>query len=282
MPKLTALMTRAISVMLIALPLHSALAQTVTPGKKGIAIGSAFDADGSRLDRLHVNWYYNWTMKPNSPASASCFVPMYWGKKGQLQSIAETTKDPFPVLLTLNEPDFKNQSNRTVDEALNEAPAISKLAQRVSSPTAARPFEAWMREYMDKAGKRGIRSDFVPVHWYGGPDSDRFIEFLDKLHTLYKKPLWITEFAVADWHSSKYQEKNRFSEDDVVKFLKQTLPRLEKLDYVERYAWLAADSDKESLRPSLLFTDDGKLTKVGLTYAEFNYKKEGVNYCGAK
>lgn len=282
MTRLGAFFVRFVSVLLVFAPLHAAYAQPVTPGKKGLAIGAAFDSDGSRLNRMHVAWYYNWTMKPNSAVTSGCFVPMYWGKRGQLQTIVDTTRDPYPALLILNEPDFKNQANRTISEALDEAPSIGKLAVRVSAPTAARPFDTWMRDYMVQAAKRGIRSDFVPVHWYGAPDSDRFIDFLERLHALYKKPLWITEFAVADWHSTKYGTKNRFSEDDVVKFIRQTLPRLERLDYVERYAWLAADTDKESLRPSLLFAGDGKLTKVGLAYAEFNYRKEGVAYCGEK
>jgi len=257
-----------------------AQAEQVTLGKKGIAMGSTFDIDGSRLSRLHVNWYYNWTTKPNSPRTENCFVPMYWGKRGSLDELLKAT-NPYPVLLTFNEPDFERQSNRQVFEVIDEWPVLENLAHRLSTPTAGRPFEPWFRDFMSKANSKGLRRDFMPVHWYGGADSGRFLQFLDNLHQLYGLPIWITEFAVADWHSTKHGEANRFTENDVIKFMKEVLPRLEQLDYIERYAWLAAKTDKESLRSSMLFTDDGKLTKVGITYSEFGYLKDVFNYCGA-
>lgn len=268
------------SLLSMTLALGVAIAQPL-PTKKGIAMGGSFDPNGDRLDKLHVGWYYNWTMVPQTSATKTCFVPMYWGKKGQLEKAKQQAPDKMPVLLTFNEPDFPNQSNRTAEEVIQEWPTLQTMAHRISAPTAGRPFDEWMRNYMQKAERNNLRSDFIPVHWYGGPDVENFMGFLERLHKLYNKPLWITEFAVADWHSSKYKTANRFSEDDVVKFMKEVLPRLDRLDYVERYSWLAAETDKESLRPSLLFTDDGKLTKAGLTYAMHGYRKE-VTYCGQK
>jgi hypothetical protein len=248
--------------------------------KKGIAMGKSFDADGQKLSALHVHWYYNWTLQPSSSRTAGCFVPMYWGKKGQLPEL-NGLSHPTPVLLTFNEPDFQSQSNRTVAEVLAEWPAVSAAATRVSAPTAARPFDKWMRQFMDEAGTAHLRADFVPVHWYGAPDAPRFLEFLDKLHELYRRPLWITEFAVADWHSTKYGSVNRFDEDKVVQFIRQVVPELEKRSYIERYAWLAADTPKESLRPSLLFDANGRLTKAGQAYAESGAHEPSDTACGA-
>lgn len=245
--------------------------------KKGAAIGRAFDPDGTRLAALKVGWYYNWTMKPNSEGTASCFVPMYWGKRGQLEDITKELRNPHSVILTFNEPDFAKQSNRTIDETLAEWPQVAKLADRVSAPTAGRPFDAWMQEFMKQAGSRRLKMDFLPVHWYGAPDSKRFLQFIDKLYAQYRKPLWITEFAVADWHSSKYKTENRFDEAEVIRFIREVLPELEKRTYVERYSWLVAETDKESLRPSLLFDDAGKLTTVGRAYADF--KSGGGKRC---
>lgn len=237
--------------------------------KKGVAFGIRTEDSGHALASLQVGWYYNWTLKPSFPSSAHCFVPMFWGKRGQLEALNRLAPQPLPYLLTYNEPDFPNQSNRTIDEVVQEWPQLAQYAVRISAPAAGRPFERWMRQFMTQAESLGLKVDFVPVHWYGGPDSKRFLEFIDKLHALYKLPLWITEFAVADWHSTKYGSANRFSEDDVVRFIDEVLPELEKRAYVERYAWLASTSPKESLRPSQLFTPTGQLTKVGRAYARF-------------
>ncbi|MBN8487328.1 MAG: hypothetical protein J0M20_06340 [Burkholderiales bacterium] len=268
---------------LAAVALLPAPALAATTPKKGLAIGTKLDGDGSKLARMHVHWYYNWTLKPNHPQSADCFVPMYWGKKGQLATLKTALEGRKPpLLLTFNEPDFKNQANRSIDEVLAEWPELVGLGVPLSAPTAARPMDAWMRDFMRQAGQRRLSMAAVPVHWYGGPDVDRFIEFIEKVHQQYQRPLWITEFAVADWHSTKYGSINRFTEDDVVAFVRKALPRLDALPYVERYSWLAADTDKESLRPSLLFTDDGKLTRVGLAYAMHGYDKDFKGYCGDK
>lgn len=236
--------------------------------KKGVAFGID-DVSGHRLSSLQVGWYYNWKLKPSLPSTTNCFVPMYWGKRGQLESLSNLGLRQLPYLLTYNEPDFPNQSNRTIDEVIQEWPELERYAARISAPAAARPFDRWMRQFMTRAESLQLRIDFVPVHWYGGPDSKRFLEFIDRLHATYKLPLWITEFAVADWHSTKYGTANRFSEDDVVRFISEVLPELEKREFVERYAWLASMKPKESLRPSRLFTPEGQLTKVGMAYASF-------------
>jgi hypothetical protein len=194
---------------------------------------------------------------------------MYWGKRGQLATLKQTQPEWSPMLLVYNEPDFARQSNRTVDEVLHEWPDLLQFTERISAPTAGRPFDPWMREFMTRAKDAGTRLDVLPVHWYGAPNSKKFLAFLDKLHALYGLPIWITEFAVADWHSSKYGSTNRFTQADVVRFIEEVLPELENREYVHRYAWLVADTAKESLRPSLLFDSTGHLTTVGQAYAAF-------------
>lgn len=281
MPKTLRTAARILIWLLLALPLLAAAEHAAVLGKKGIAVSPRQDPDGSRLSQLHVHWYYNWTPIPTTASSESCFVPMYWGKDWQIRYLSGSISEPLPVLLTFNEPDHGKQANLSVSAALSQWPEISRLAQRLSAPAPANALGPWMRDFMDEASKRGFRSDFVPVHWFGPPDSKRFLEHLDKVHHLYNKPLWITEFAVSDQAAAKYGATGRYSEDDVVKFMKEVLPRLEQLDYVERYAWASVSPQKKWLHSSLLFTGDGQLTKVGTYYAMFNYRPDEVTYCGS-
>jgi len=60
------------------------------------------------------------------------------------------------------------------------------------------------------AEARALRVDFICVHWYGGPSVPALLRYLEKVHDLYNRPIWITEFAVADWQA-KSHERNRHS-----------------------------------------------------------------------
>lgn len=73
-----------------------------------------------------------------------------------------------------------------------------------ASPWAAQPPLAtptkstgWFANFM-KANPSGS-VDFICVHWYGPPTASSLLNVVDTLWAQYKKPIWITEFAVANW-----------------------------------------------------------------------------------
>ena len=80
---------------------------------------------------------------------------------------------------------------------------------------------------------------------------------LERTHALYKKPIWITEFAPADWKAGP-GKPNRFSEEQIEHFMREVLPALNKLPYVERYAWFSSSPESPQLGVSALFDKDGK------------------------
>lgn len=51
-------------------------------------------------------------------------------------------------------------------------------------------------------------------------------------------------------------------------FMKEILPALDRLEFVERYAWFPADETSAPLSPSALFHEDGSLTTLGRYYAK--------------
>jgi hypothetical protein len=138
----------------------------------------------------------------------------------------------------------------------------------ISSPTPANALGNWMREFMDRSKSLQLKVDFVAVHWYGMPDSTKFLKFLNHVYETYKKPIWITEFAIADW-KAKDGRANRFSETSALTFMREVLPQLEALPYIHRYAWFgASDNKKEFTRTSRLFRDDGSLSELGKHYSK--------------
>lgn len=168
-------------------------------------------------------------------------------------------------LLGFNEPDHKDQSNMTVEQALDLWPKLMELGLRLGSPGCAQPDREWMKNFMKGIDERKLRVDFVTVHSYGGLDVDALIKRLEAVHQMYQRPIWITEFGVGDWEA-KTRAENRYKPEQIVTFMEKLLPQLDVLDMVERYAWFPAKPDSSSLGPCALFAEDGSLTRVGETY----------------
>jgi hypothetical protein len=90
---------------------------------------------------------------------------------------------------------------------------------------------------------------------------------LQQTFEAYKRPIWITEFAVADY-SATTPADNKYSESQVMSFMTDILNAMDQLDWIHRYAWFDG-SDIPALAPSALFNpeDARAITSVGQVYA---------------
>jgi len=206
--------------------------------------------------KLRPNWYYNWGPQP-TPGVDAPFVPMIWGKN---------TKPPGPsnIVLGFNEPDGAAQSNLTPQQALDLWPEVVSTGTLVGSPaTAGSPVSSgsWLSQFHGSY-------DFVCLHWYGPASPDSFLNWLDAVHQQYQKPIWITEFAVADWSAKGGPKSNKFTPDQVLSFLKAVLPVLEYRDYIQRYSWKTRTLEDPCMWFSSVFNDDMSLTALGQWYSE--------------
>ena len=79
-------------------------------------------------------------------------------------------------------------------------------------------------------------SVFLTLHWYGC-GSDNFINWIIRVRQEVGNnyPVWITEFACTSWNLNQpvFQE-------EMNDFTRQTVTKLDSLDWVERYAWSRA------------------------------------------
>lgn len=237
--------------------------------KKGLGIYPEMLAyDPAR--RLRLGWYYNWVQKPLAQVPREVeFVPMVFGwygdKDGSVSKEIATLRQALGAryLLGYNEPDGSDQAKLTPAQALDTWPILMKANLPLGSPAATHADAEWMREFMAGVVKRGYRVDFVTIHWYYLTQPDSFFGYIEKVYKLYRKPIWITEFANVDWESGPGKPV-QFTPNDVAEFLKVVLPRLDKLDYVQRYAWFTADGPYAT---AALFDTDGSLTEAGKVYA---------------
>lgn len=261
----------------LALPYHGktlAAQPLAGPRKKGLCL-SAKTRSPERvaqfLKAVGSRWMYNWNIAPPEKLPAGIgFVPMIYSERsishqtlGQVKIQARTRGDK--ELLGFNEPDAKTQGNTSVEKALEIWPTLESTGLRLGSPSCVHPDNEWMTAFMKGVDERGLRVDFICMHSYAGPNAESFVKRLEKIHALYKRPIWITEFAVADWEA-KTPAENRFKPERVADFVSKLLPQLEAMDIVERYAWFHGGVSGAPLESSKLFNPDGSLTVVGKAY----------------
>lgn len=243
-------------------------------GKKGACWTITTPDLSKKLSESKVYWHYSWgtTLSSLLPDNVE-FVPMTWGKWGVNDALVAKLKDlkstgKIHYLLGFNEPDGAQQANMTVDQAIALWPMLEKVGVPLGSPATVDPTGDWMKEFMQKASDKGLRIDFVTVHSYGGNSSTSLINKMQEVYNLYRKPIWITEFAVADW-SATSPLTNKYTPAQVLAFMKAVLPQLEALDYVQRYSWFSFNQSSSPGTSSALYDADGNLTPLGVYYANF-------------
>lgn len=258
-------------VMVAVLAASPAVAQNP---KKGF--GVVVRSDGvskAEVTALRVSWFYSWggDEPADMPAGVE-FVPMDWGYYGNkddnlVKWLAKVKAQPnIHALLGFNEPDHKDQANLTVEAALEGWPYLMQTGLPLGSPAAANDDDQWMQSFMQAAVAKNYRIDFVCVHWYGGANAASFLGYLAKIHDMYRLPLWVTEFAPADW-SAGPGHPSRITPQQTEDFMRAVLPAMDKLDYVQRYSWFSGSPGDNPLGSAALFNPDGSLTDLGRLYA---------------
>ncbi len=244
-------------------------------GAQRWAIRSTKLGQGGSDDKLALmqpSWSYNWgsTWPKQLPARTE-FIPMIWGYWGDLSGLETKCtglQGKASALLGFNEPDGAQQANLSVANALMAWPALELSNLRLGSPAGVHAEGAWVKDFMTQARAKSYRVDFITVHWYGGADASSLLGHLRAVHDLYNLPIWITEFAPADW-SATASKPNANSPEEVQAFMREVLPALENLDYVERYAWFPFAVDSLPGGSSALYATDGTLTTLGKMYRDF-------------
>ena len=226
--------------------------------KKGAVLSSSDPQIVTKIRSLNPNWYYTWGTTAVLGLENISFTPMCWGSK----SVSKFTV-PVPVLLGFNEPDGAAQSNLTPIQAIGLWPKLEAASSRLGSPAIAgnaTKTGSWLETFSNSNPK----FDFVCVHWYAPPNSDSFLKQIDAIYAKYQKPIWVTEFAVADWAG---KHPGGYDVNLVSQFMKDACAGLEARDFVERYTWKTRTLSDANLGTSSLFKDDGSLTDLGQIYS---------------
>jgi len=252
-----------------------------------------------RTAALNLSWNYSWNqyLVPEQPEGIE-FMPMVYGGRtmqapdAAKQLVQDLAKNVVPHIrsgkvkriLGPNEPDRKEHGNLTVEQTLAIWPTLEKLKIPLCSPSCANTEGTdakdaanqgtggnWMPTFMREADRRGLRVDYIGTHGYPGPNAKAFKVKLQRIYEKYgRRPLLITEFGVADWNTGGDIRKNRYKQAQVLTFMKEILPWMERQDWIAGYAWFPFNIDSPHGTCSALFDADNNLTALGRYYRSIN------------
>lgn len=227
--------------------------------------------------QMNVGWYYNWSANPHSYDNFDKveYVPMIWGT-GYEGSISTVANAGYKHLLAYNEPDMGGDvggSNIDVNTAISHWSNFLGNSYYLGSPAPALcpawDNGIWFRTFMDGIDQSTV--DFIALHCYynqyaGVEEAEQFLrEVVDKTYEMYKKPIWITEFAISGW---SYDDTEHI--EQIKEFMKTAIDGLNSRSYVERYAWFSFGADDANNGASALYdVDTGALTDLGKLYVGY-------------
>jgi Glycosyl hydrolase catalytic core len=247
---------------------HSGAAATARD-KKGVSAWS-FNGVDRALAKSGATWYFTWASDHPGIASprGAHFVPMIWGAGSVTASTLRQVRHEGRYLIGFNEPDSSGQANMTVAQALSLWPRLMATGMVLGSPAvatdAATP-DGWLDQFMRGARARNYRVNFIAVHWYGGDFSttaavSELETYLHAIHDRYKLPIWLTEFALINFGTSPATFPAPHQQ---AAFLAAATRMLQRLPYVQRYAWFAlpataGDQSAGLFRPGAIATAAGR------------------------
>jgi hypothetical protein len=238
--------------------------------KKGVSVWD-FNGLGPALTDVKASWYYNWASGKSSGAPASAqFVPMIWGAKSVTATeLNRARSSGATTLLGFNEPDFDSQANMTVEQALDLWPQLQATGLRLGSPAPAvngAKAGDWLDRFITGARERGLRVDFIALHWYGSDFSDAAVGhlrgYLQAVWDRYRLPIWLTEYALIKWSGGGAVYP---TDAQQASFVTKSTAMMEGLSYVERYAWFALPTPRDR-QGTGLYRDGATPTAAGLAY----------------
>jgi hypothetical protein len=240
--------------------------------KKGASVWAQDGLKASMAD-AGISWYYTWRSDHGgvSAPKGAQFVPMIWNAADtNAQTLADAKKSGTNILLGFNEPDQPQQSNMTVDQALNLWPQLEATRMRLGSPAvswAADQTGGWLEQFMAGAKKRGYRVDFITLHWYGADFTSatavaQLKTYIQAVRAKYHKPIWLTEYALTNFKSAPQFPTGQ----QEATFIRQSTAMLQKLPYVERYAWFALPTARNGADETGLYRPGNIPTLAGKAY----------------
>jgi hypothetical protein len=229
-----------------------------------------------------LTWYYNYSPYPNSAYPHLEFAPMLFSIPTddsfttQIATLLDSAEANITHILAFNEPDGPTSQGGT---SLSPSAAAKSYMTTLASLLTSHPKAnlqlgwpavtgsprglIWLADFntsCHRLASSGCPASFLPIHWYG--DFAGLASYVGQIHDLYPKlPLWVTEFADPNADIGDSQG-----------FFNQSVAFLDRLDYVDRYAYFGAFRSQDSNigGEGVMLDKGGALTDVGEWYLGLN------------
>ncbi|KZV98775.1 hypothetical protein EXIGLDRAFT_831991 [Exidia glandulosa HHB12029] len=255
---------------LVLLALYGLAEAVDVSNKVGLAWGGSPDQVSQFLQTGRVSWYYHWSETPDIDQNID-FAPMLWGERdveGWQETIGDTLDTTnVSTLLGMNEPNLPAQSNLTAQEAADlwkqHIQPYKARGLRLASPvpTNAPSGPIWLQDFLNACGSE-CTVDVIALHYYG-TNASALIDYVNHVHDMFQRPIWLTEFAC----QSFVDENDVASAEEISLFMNTTVSFLESTDWVERYSWFGAMTKLHGMNPlNALMNEDGHINTLGLQY----------------
>lgn len=274
--------------------------RTFYVSKKGLGFYNANGANSlNYAQNLGLSWYYNWGEQPFDEEDVANsdleFVPMIYNddaNAGTMASRLDSLKNEgYDKVLSFNEPDYEKEANMNYELAASYNQDFHNSGLKVGSPAVKGDIikEDWLQNYWNDLE---TEDDFIAIHNYPGyvglSDNDQytpkdaaknFLDYITAVHEKYQKPIWITEFAIAEYGSNEWWHPYDGNDDKhneaVQEFMDYVIngfddvAGLDELSFVERYAWFSFGSTDYRGGSSALFFNKEDENKTNRTKARY-------------
>ncbi|KAF5678923.1 glycoside hydrolase [Fusarium heterosporum] len=230
--------------------------------KRGVCYNDVDLANTFASECENCGWGYNWDSDSGGLKGLN-FIPTLWNDQPLhtdrfAANCEKALNNGAKAIFSFNEPDNAGQANMSpaaaakahvkwmnpyAGKALIGAPSIS------NSGNAGEGVE-WLTSFVSECESEGCHYDFCNVHWYSGVEyGETLFDHLEASHKACGgKPIWLTEFAPAG------------SDEAIAEWLKDAIPRLEDLSYLDAYSYFKVES-------GMLMTSASQLSSYGSVYA---------------
>ena len=235
--------------------------------KKGV---SSNEISGDIVQRYNASHYYNWSQDPyykNETTDPTHHQPMWWGitadRLGRnrtemlvLMRAEWAVSDVPKYLLGFNEPNHTDQSNMSVQTALNEWSRAEQVKLPLVGPQHDYAWGSWYTSFFDQADAIGMRIDEGGGHIYPTAASVNYDAFssgvTDGYNAQNSRVQWVTELNWVNWGGAA-----TWTDDELYSVLAETLWRYENNPWVKRYQWFAFSTGWANGAPGALEVDSG-------------------------
>lgn len=220
-------------------------------GKRGVGFSTGTQNWAKRVVDLKSHWYYSWGSDDVSASVQGAeFVPMIWGR-ASAQQIREKClaingmhlAGKCFYVLGFNEPDLKEESNMSVNEALDLWAVMNETllpSVKMVSPAPSYPTRQWLIDFVNGAVSRGLRVDHIAVHIYAGTGRQTYETAIREASAKCgNRPVWVTEFAPRDDNAKANGFNSYLMDPTVLNFMKDVVSKYEQMPEVFRYAWFS-------------------------------------------